>query len=73
MTHGDGGKGDKQRPTNHSAFAHNFDRIFGRKPPVVAPTPCEVIEELETEHRLLKARTDRLQREVEELRAKGLM
>ena len=29
MTHGDGGKGDKQRPTDHNAFANNYDRIFG--------------------------------------------
>ena len=27
----DGGKGDKQRPTNHRSFAENFDRIFGKK------------------------------------------
>jgi hypothetical protein len=32
MTHGDGGKGDSQRPTNHSAFSKNFDAIFGKKP-----------------------------------------
>lgn len=28
----DGGKGDKQRPTNHEAFANNFDQIFKNKP-----------------------------------------
>ena len=28
---GDGGKGDKQRPTNHKTFSENFDRIFGTK------------------------------------------
>lgn len=27
------GKGDKQRPTDHEAFAKNFESIFGRKPP----------------------------------------
>jgi len=27
----DGGKGDKQRPTNHKTFSENFDRIFGTK------------------------------------------
>jgi hypothetical protein len=26
------GKGDKQRPTNHDAFAKNFEEIFGGKP-----------------------------------------
>lgn len=31
MTHGDGGKGDTQRPTNHKSFAENFDLIFGKK------------------------------------------
>lgn len=31
MTHGDGGKGDKQRPTNWDHFSENFDRIFGKK------------------------------------------
>ena len=30
MTHGDGGKGDTQRPTNHEAFSKNFDAIFRR-------------------------------------------
>jgi len=29
MKHGDGGKGDAQRPTNHDSFSENFDRIFG--------------------------------------------
>lgn len=28
----DGGKGDKQRPTNHAAFSSNWDKIFGAKP-----------------------------------------
>lgn len=28
----DGGKGDKQRPTNHDAFSEGFDRIFKSKP-----------------------------------------
>jgi hypothetical protein len=32
MTH-EAGKGDKQRPTDHEAFAKNFENIFGRKPP----------------------------------------
>lgn len=31
MTHGDGGKGDKQRPTNWDHFSENFDRIFGKR------------------------------------------
>lgn len=31
MTHGDGGKGDAQRPTNYKSFAENFDLIFGKK------------------------------------------
>jgi len=30
MTHGDGGKGDAQRPTNHESFSKNFDAIFKR-------------------------------------------
>jgi len=30
MKHGDGGKGDAQRPTNHDSFSENFDRIFGK-------------------------------------------
>lgn len=28
----DGGKGDKQRPTNHEAFSSNFDKIFSGGP-----------------------------------------
>lgn len=27
----DGGKGSKQRPTNHEAYATAWDRIFGEK------------------------------------------
>ena len=28
----DGGKGSKQRPTDHNKFASNFDLIFRSKP-----------------------------------------
>ena len=28
----DGGKGDKQRPTDHQAFSESYDRIFSGKP-----------------------------------------
>lgn len=28
----DGGKGDKQRPTNHEAFSKNFEQVFNSKP-----------------------------------------
>jgi uncharacterized protein with von Willebrand factor type A (vWA) domain len=31
VTHSDGGKGDKQRPTNKEAFDKHFDAIFGKK------------------------------------------
>ena len=31
QTMSDGGKGDKQRPTNHAAFSANYDKIFGNK------------------------------------------
>ena len=31
MTHGDGGKGDTQRPTNYKSFAENFDNIFRKQ------------------------------------------
>lgn len=31
MTHGDGGKGDKQRPTNKDAYDKHFDNIFKKK------------------------------------------
>ncbi len=27
-----GGKGDRQRPTDHEAFSKAFERIFGKKP-----------------------------------------
>jgi hypothetical protein len=27
----DGGKGSTQRPTDHEAYANNFDRIFRKK------------------------------------------
>ena len=31
MAH-EAGKGDAQRPTDHTKFAENFDRIFGKRP-----------------------------------------
>jgi hypothetical protein len=31
MAHGDGGKGDTQRPTNHEAFSNGYDLIWGKK------------------------------------------
>lgn len=31
MTHGDGGKGDTQRPTDHNKFSSNYDLIWGKK------------------------------------------
>jgi hypothetical protein len=31
MTMSDGGKGDKQRPTDQQRFNENFERIFGKK------------------------------------------
>jgi len=31
MTHGDGGKGDSQRPTDHNKFSSNYDLIWGKK------------------------------------------
>lgn len=29
----DGGKGDKQRPTDKKKYDENFDKIFGKKKP----------------------------------------
>ncbi len=29
----DGGKGDKQRPTDKKKYDDNFDKIFGKKKP----------------------------------------
>lgn len=29
----DGGKGDKQRPTDQKKYNENYDRIFGKKDP----------------------------------------
>jgi hypothetical protein len=31
MTHGDGGKGSQQRPTDFEKFDTNFEKIFGKK------------------------------------------
>ena len=33
MTHGDGGKGDTQRPTDHEKYGSNYDLIWGKKVP----------------------------------------
>lgn len=30
---GDGGKGDKQRPTDHDKFSANYELIWGKKMP----------------------------------------
>ncbi len=31
MTHGDGGKGDTQRPTDHEKYGSNYELIWGNK------------------------------------------
>lgn len=31
MTHGDGGKGSQQRPTNKDAYDKHFDNIFRKR------------------------------------------
>lgn len=31
MTHSDGGKGDKQRPTNKEAYDKHYEEIFRKK------------------------------------------
>jgi hypothetical protein len=31
MTHGDGGKGDAQRPTDNKKFSDGYDLIWGKK------------------------------------------
>jgi hypothetical protein len=31
MTHGDGGKGDTQRPTDQNKFSTGYDLIWGKK------------------------------------------
>ena len=31
MTHGDGGKGDAQRPTDHDKFSSNYDNTFKKQ------------------------------------------
>jgi len=40
MKHGDGGKGDAQRPTNHKSFSENFDKIFGKKETTLDTNPA---------------------------------
>jgi hypothetical protein len=35
----DGGKGSKQRPTNHNKFSNNYDQIFGNKNKLILPMP----------------------------------
>lgn len=44
MTHGDGGKGSQQRPTDQDKFAENFEKIFGRKAP--ADVSQEVVNQV---------------------------
>lgn len=39
MAHGDGGKGDAQRPTNHKSFSENFDRIFSKTEEMIEEEP----------------------------------
>jgi len=33
----DGGKGDKQRPTDQKKYSENYDKIFGKKKPEPKP------------------------------------
>ena len=33
MTHGDGGKGDTQRPTDQNKYGRNYELIWGKKVP----------------------------------------
>lgn len=48
----DGGKGSKQRPTDHNAYSAGMDRIFGKKqepvkqklPPNCGTSYCSCVE-----------------------------
>lgn len=50
MTHGDGGKGDTQRPTDHAAYSSNYDLIWGNKKDD-AKAEDEEFERIEREQR----------------------
>lgn len=63
----DGGKGSARRPGTLPDGA--WERIFGGNQPKREPNTSEIIEELETENRLLRARNDRLEREAAEREA----
>jgi hypothetical protein len=45
MTHGDGGKGSQQRPTNKEAYDSNYDLIWGKK--VKQKTADEINQQLQ--------------------------
>lgn len=42
MTNWLGGKGSKQRPTDHAKYSENWDRIFGKKEPEITETIIRV-------------------------------
>lgn len=57
-----GGKGHAQRPTNHSAYSQGWDLLYGgNTPQVTPPSDADVVQELELENRMLRARNERLQ------------
>jgi hypothetical protein len=40
VTHSDGGKGDKQRPTDHNAYSNNYDNIWKNQREKIVCTDC---------------------------------
>lgn len=57
-----GGKGHAQRPTNHTAYSQGWDLLYGGNTPQVTPlSDADVVQELELENRMLRARNERLQ------------
>ena len=57
-----GGKGHAQRPTNHNAYSQGWDLLYGGSTPQpVTPSDADVVQELELENRMLRARNERLQ------------
>lgn len=63
----DGGKGSARRPGTLPSGA--WERTFGGNQPQREPNTSEILEELETENRMLRARNDRLEREAAEREA----
>lgn len=59
------GKGSKQRPTNHDAYASNYDAIFGKRRQEVPTIDPEVEDSWSDSADAMSALNDAIEQELE--------